>query len=119
MEPEQLHGILVFWVYTYSSGLGAVCGLHRQNCLLKPGKSSRRVALVREGKHPPQIQTSQTPSPATFCHLVPPLQVRTSQQRKLRFVSNHICTNKGLGKDEVYRKGNALAHCRKNFIRIF
>lgn len=43
----------------------------------------------------------------------------SSQHRKNRFVSNHICSNKEWGKDEVYKKGNTPADChRRNFIGI-
>lgn len=43
----------------------------------------------------------------------------SSQHRKPRFASNHICSNKEWRMDEVYKKGNTPADChRRSFISI-
>lgn len=78
-----------------------------------PGESplaGRASILLGHHLLPP---ASATPSlPASGAH-------DSSQHRKPRFVSNHICSNEDWGKDGVYKKGNTPADChRRNFISI-
>lgn len=116
-EPEQLHGILVPGWNTYRAGLGAMGGLRTA---VKVSKCSRRVSFAGQCEHPPRISATRAPPHlASLCPCLPQVIMTVSQHRKPRFFSNHICSNKEQGKDEVYKKGNTPADChRRNFISI-
>lgn len=88
--------------------------------LSKVSKCSRRVSFAGQCEHPPRISATRAPPHlASLCPCLPQVIMTVSQHRKPRFFSNHICSNKEQGKDEVYKKGNTPADChRRNFISI-